>query len=119
MSSPIASAAGSAGAVGMRQQAIDAVGGNGELGVVVIVGMDADAIGEGGKARRNLAAGADHRRRARAKVQDRRDGAAPAHRWRDRPGKSQAETIENRFLPSATTSSGRSDGFALTMKSAT
>ena len=41
---------------GMREQSVDAIFGDGELRVVVIVGVDEDAVGEGGEARRRLSA---------------------------------------------------------------
>ena len=49
----------------MGQQAVNAIGGDGQLGIVVVIGVNADPIREGGKSRRNLAARADYRRSTR------------------------------------------------------
>ncbi len=43
------------------QQAIDAILGDRELGIVVIVGMDENSVREGGKAGRQTQVAADHR----------------------------------------------------------
>ena len=42
------------GDAGMREQAVDAILGGGELGIVEIVGVDGDAVGKGGEARGRL-----------------------------------------------------------------
>ena len=44
----------------MGEQAVDAVLGDRKLGIVVIVGMNRDAVGEGGETRRHFHAGADN-----------------------------------------------------------
>ena len=47
----------------MREQAIDPVGGDRELRVVIVVGVNSHAVGERREARRDLQVRADHRGR--------------------------------------------------------
>ncbi len=82
----------------MRQQTIDAVLGDGELRVVVIVGVDADTVGECSKARRNLAAAADDGRSAVGKTEIVEMATDQFAALGNRTGKSQTEAVKYRFL---------------------
>ena len=83
----------------MRQEAVDAVRRDGELGVVIVVGMDADAVGEGGEARRDLEAGCRSRSRDRRRAQGRRGGGARARRSsRPSPDSARPMPVEDRLL---------------------
>ena len=44
----------------MGKKAVDTVGSNGQLGVVIIVGMDSDTVREGGETRRYTKMATNH-----------------------------------------------------------
>ncbi len=83
---------------GMREQSVDAILGDGELGVVVIVGVDEVAVGEGGESRREFLRGADHRALARARSKRLNVFLHERRERRDRSGERQAEAVEDRLL---------------------
>ena len=82
----------------MRQEAVDAVLGDRELGVVVIVGVDPHTVGESSEARRHLAPTTDHRRDAILQAEIVQMPANQFTAAGDCAREGQAETIEDRFL---------------------
>ena len=82
----------------MGQQAVDAVLGDRQLRVVIVVGMDADAVGEGGEARRHLAAAADDGGAALAEAEIVEMLANQFAALGDRAGQRQAEAVEDGLL---------------------
>ena len=82
----------------MGEQAIDAVLGHRELGVVIVVGVDADAVGEGGEARRHLAAAADDRGGALGQAEIVEVLAHQLAALGDRARQRQAEAVEDGLL---------------------
>ena len=81
----------------VRQQAVDTRLGDGQLGVVVVVGVDRDTVGERGKARGQLQAGADHRGRSGSQVQACQMLDDELARMRDRARQREAKPVEDRL----------------------
>src|SRR5690606_7739230 len=79
-------------------QAIDPVLGDGKLGVVIVVGMDADAVGESSEARRDLAVASDDGGLAGCQAEI---VQMPAHEFAAAgygAGQAEAETVQDRLL---------------------
>ena len=83
----------------MNQQAIDAVLGHRELGVVEVVRVDRNAVHQCGKLRRGLSRRADDGRAALKRAQSIQVLHAERAGLRLRAGQRQSEAIENRFFP--------------------
>ncbi len=82
----------------MGEQPVHAVLGDGELGVVVVVGMDADSVGEGREARGHPHVGADDGRRAVRPAERGEMAADDLAALGDRAGQGQSQTVEDGFL---------------------
>ena len=83
---------------GVGEQAVDPVAGHRELGVVVIVGVNGDAVGERREAGRGRHRGADHRGRPAGAAEGFEMGAHDAPAGRHRTGERQPEPVEDRLL---------------------
>ncbi len=84
---------------GVREQAVDPVFGNGELRVVVIIGVDGDAVRERGEARRHFHGGTDDGRALVGRNAERLEiGAHDAAGFRGIAGKREPQGIEYRAL---------------------
>ena len=82
----------------MGEQAVNAIRGHGELRVVIVVGVDADAVGEGREARGHLAAGTDDGCRARRQTKLVEMAANQRTALRDRAGQRQPDAVEDGLL---------------------
>ena len=95
----------------MREEAVDAVRRHRELGVVVVVRMDADAVGEGREARRDLAACCRSRWTGPApRLRSARCRRTSSPLFATEPDSARPRPSRIDFLPRATTSGGKIAG---------
>ena len=93
----------------MSEEAVDAIPGDCELGVVVVVGMDADGVGEGGESYRGFQRRTNDGGGVRAVGEQTRGLQVGSNDFAgagDGAAEREAQAVEHRFLASSITSPG-------------